>query len=117
MSADVSTTGGSAASAAAKGGDKGKKKPADAKGKEAAGATKPPAPARRKAATEPIIPRRGDGEYGVTKRRGEGTHQLRDVPYIQYFAAGQALHGAYWHDVFGKPRSHGCVNLSPPAPW
>jgi lipoprotein-anchoring transpeptidase ErfK/SrfK len=59
------------------------------------------------------IPKKGDGEYGITKRRGEGTYQLRDVPYIQYFAAGYALHGAYWHDVFGKPRSHGCVNLSP----
>jgi lipoprotein-anchoring transpeptidase ErfK/SrfK len=22
-----------------------------------------------------------------------------------------AFHGAYWHDDFGKPRSHGCVNL------
>ncbi|NUO54966.1 MAG: L,D-transpeptidase, partial [Polyangiaceae bacterium] len=59
------------------------------------------------------IPKKGDGEYGVTKRRGEGTYQLRDVPYIQYFAAGFALHAAYWHDVFGKQRSHGCVNLSP----
>jgi lipoprotein-anchoring transpeptidase ErfK/SrfK len=59
------------------------------------------------------IPRKGDGEYGVTRRRGEGTYQLRDVPYIQYFAAGQALHAAYWHDVFGKQRSHGCVNLAP----
>lgn len=59
------------------------------------------------------IPKKGDGEYGVTKRRGEGTYALRDVPYIQYFAAGFALHAAYWHDVFGKQRSHGCVNLSP----
>jgi hypothetical protein len=41
------------------------------------------------------------------------TYKLRDVPYIQYFAAGVALHAAYWHDVFGKERSHGCVNLSP----
>ena len=38
---------------------------------------------------------------------------LRDVPYTQYFHEGYALHGAYWHDEFGKPRSHGCVNLSP----
>lgn len=60
-----------------------------------------------------VIPKKGDGEYGVTKRRGEGTYALRDVPYIQYFAAGFALHAAYWHDVFGKQRSHGCVNLSP----
>jgi hypothetical protein len=59
------------------------------------------------------IPKKGDGEYGVTKRRGEGTYALRDVPYIQYFESGFALHAAYWHDVFGKKRSHGCVNLSP----
>jgi hypothetical protein len=43
---------------------------------------------------------------------------LRDVPYIQYFHEGYALHGAYWHDEFGKPRSHGCVNLAPAdAAW
>ncbi len=52
-------------------------------------------------------------EYGVTRRRGAGDFELRDVPWIQYFAAGYAIHGAYWHDVFGTPRSHGCVNLSP----
>ncbi len=52
-------------------------------------------------------------EYGVTMRRGSGDYELRDVPWIQYFAAGYALHGAYWHDVFGTPRSHGCVNLAP----
>jgi lipoprotein-anchoring transpeptidase ErfK/SrfK len=54
-----------------------------------------------------------DAEYGVTKRRGEGTFMLRDVPYIQYFESGYALHTAYWHDVFGTPRSHGCINLAP----
>ncbi|MCK6588618.1 MAG: L,D-transpeptidase [Polyangiaceae bacterium] len=43
---------------------------------------------------------------------------LRDVPYIQYFHKGYALHGAYWHDEFGKARSHGCVNLAPAdAAW
>jgi L,D-transpeptidase catalytic domain len=52
-------------------------------------------------------------EYGITIRRGSRNFQLRDVPWIEYFAAGYALHGAYWHDVFGIPRSHGCVNLSP----
>jgi len=52
-------------------------------------------------------------EYGVTVRRGASGFQLRDVPWIQYFASGYALHGAYWHDVFGIPRSHGCVNLAP----
>lgn len=39
--------------------------------------------------------------------------ELRDVPYVQYFEDGYALHGAYWHDRFGQPKSHGCVNLAP----
>ena len=38
---------------------------------------------------------------------------LRDVPYVQYFSEGFAFHAAYWHDSFGTPLSHGCVNLSP----
>jgi len=75
------------------------------------GSAKPGTTAKPGAA--PVVPKKGDGEYGITKRRGEGTYQLRDVPYIQYFAAGYALHAAYWHDVFGKSRSHGCINLSP----
>ncbi len=40
-------------------------------------------------------------------------YELRDVPWVMYFKGGYALHGAYWHDDFGRPRSHGCVNLSP----
>ncbi|WP_081865072.1 L,D-transpeptidase [Chondromyces apiculatus] len=39
--------------------------------------------------------------------------ELRDVPYVQYFQDGYALHGAYWHDSFGRPKSHGCINLAP----
>ncbi|MCC6647812.1 MAG: L,D-transpeptidase [Polyangiaceae bacterium] len=54
-----------------------------------------------------------DPAYGVTKRRGEGQFWLRDVPYVQYFEKGYALHVAYWHDVFGLARSHGCINLAP----
>jgi hypothetical protein len=43
---------------------------------------------------------------------------FRDVPFVQYFTEGFALHGAYWHDEFGTPRSHGCVNLAPiDAAW
>jgi hypothetical protein len=43
---------------------------------------------------------------------------FRDVPFVQYFTEGFALHAAYWHDDFGTPRSHGCVNLSPlDAAW
>jgi hypothetical protein len=39
--------------------------------------------------------------------------ELRDVPYVQYFKEGYALHASYWHDVFGQPKSHGCINLAP----
>jgi lipoprotein-anchoring transpeptidase ErfK/SrfK len=77
------------------------------------GPAKPPGKDKPVDDKDKKVPRRGDGEYGVTKRRGEGTFQLRDVPYIQYFESGYALHAAYWHDVFGTPRSHGCVNLAP----
>lgn len=45
-------------------------------------------------------------------------YELRDVPYVQYFREGYALHGAFWHDEFGKVRSHGCINLAPAdAAW
>ena len=37
---------------------------------------------------------------------------LPKVPYVMYFAAGgYAIHGTYWHNNFGNPMSHGCVNL------
>src|SRR6185295_1464622 len=51
----------------------------------------------------------GEKQWG----RPEGTFELRDVPYVEYFSSGYALHAAYWHDVFGTARSHGCINLSP----
>jgi lipoprotein-anchoring transpeptidase ErfK/SrfK len=39
--------------------------------------------------------------------------ELRDVPWVQYFEHGYAIHAAPWHDDYGRPRSHGCLNLSP----
>ncbi len=46
------------------------------------------------------------------------SYSLLDVPFVQYFHKGFALHGTYWHDEFGKMRSHGCVNLAPKdAAW
>ena len=36
---------------------------------------------------------------------------LPDVPYVMYFFESYGLHGTYWHDKFGQPMSHGCVNL------
>jgi L,D-transpeptidase catalytic domain len=43
----------------------------------------------------------------------DGPYSIEDVPYIQYFNGGYALHGAFWHAMFGNVKSHGCVNLSP----
>lgn len=40
-------------------------------------------------------------------------YYLQDVPWIMYFNKDVGLHGAFWHDRFGYPSSHGCVNLSP----
>jgi hypothetical protein len=39
-------------------------------------------------------------------------YYLEDVPWTMYFDEGRALHGAYWHNGFGYPHSHGCVNMS-----
>lgn len=41
------------------------------------------------------------------------TWAIEDVPYVQFFSKGVALHGAFWHQGFGRVRSHGCVNLAP----
>ena len=67
------------------------------------------------------------GEYRIwiklrfTKMEGgEGKYyyNLPNVPYVMFFEGsgipgwrGYGLHGTYWHNNFGTPRSHGCVNL------
>lgn len=40
---------------------------------------------------------------------------LPNVPHVMYFYSAYAIHGAYWHTNFGRPQSHGCVNLPLPA--
>ncbi|MCP4602006.1 MAG: L,D-transpeptidase [Proteobacteria bacterium] len=44
---------------------------------------------------------------------GEEAYSIEDVPWTQYFEDSYALHGAFWHNRFGRVRSHGCINLSP----
>ena len=42
----------------------------------------------------------------------ESVYSLPGVPWCSFFTgAGNAFHGAYWHNDYGRPRSHGCVNL------
>ncbi|MBN1487704.1 MAG: LysM peptidoglycan-binding domain-containing protein [Anaerolineae bacterium] len=49
---------------------------------------------------------------------GASYYNLPNVPYTMYFYRGYALHGTYWHNNFGTPMSHGCVNLpTPNAEW
>ena len=49
-------------------------------------------------------------KYRYTDMSGPG-YYLPDVPYTMYFYKGYGLHGTYWHNNFGTPISHGCVNL------
>jgi len=42
---------------------------------------------------------------------GESRWEVEDVPDVMYFSmSAEALHGAYWHNNFGNPMSHGCIN-------
>jgi hypothetical protein len=46
----------------------------------------------------------GDAEANI--------YDLPGVPWCTFFTGiGNALHGTYWHNDYGRPRSHGCVNL------
>ncbi len=38
-------------------------------------------------------------------------YDLPGVPWVMYFYSAYAIHGAYWHNNFGVPMSHGCVNM------
>ena len=43
-------------------------------------------------------------------------YDLPGVPWICYInEKGVAFHGTYWHNDYGRPRSHGCINLTPAA--
>jgi len=49
-------------------------------------------------------------KYPAADMAGPG-YYLPSVPYVMYFYEGYGLHGTYWHNNFGTPMSHGCVNL------
>ena len=58
---------------------------------------------------------RKESEADMKGLNGEDPYSVATVPWTQFFSPekGLALHTAYWHDGFGRPRSHGCVNLAP----
>jgi lipoprotein-anchoring transpeptidase ErfK/SrfK len=56
-------------------------------------------------------------KYPYADMAGPG-YYLPDVPNVMYFYKGYGLHGTYWHNNFGTPMSHGCVNFSiPDSAW
>ncbi len=68
------------------------------------------------------------GEFRVIIKRhtrrmvggeGEDHYDLPGVPFPVYFTwSGVAIHGTYWHNDYGRPKSHGCVNVpSKDAKW
>lgn len=63
------------------------------------------------------------GDYRVYWKLNSQTmsgpgYYLPGVPWVMYFYQGYAIHGTYWHNNFGQPMSHGCVNLpTPDAQW
>jgi lipoprotein-anchoring transpeptidase ErfK/SrfK len=45
--------------------------------------------------------------------RAAGTYySLPNVEWVQYFYQDYSFHGTYWHNNFGNPMSHGCVNMT-----
>jgi LysM repeat protein len=56
------------------------------------------------------------GSFSVTRKYQSQTmsgpgYYLPGVEWVMYFYAAYAFHTAYWHDNFGQPMSHGCVNM------
>ena len=71
---------------------------------------------RRKQDTPPAL-YRIRSKSAVTKMAAEerenSHYEISEVPWATRFRSGLYFHAAYWHDQFGTPKSHGCVNLSP----
>jgi len=63
------------------------------------------------------------GKFKYTKMEGGSKtlhtyYYLPNVPYVMFFAneevaasKGFSIHGTYWHNNFGQPMSHGCINM------
>lgn len=53
------------------------------------------------------------GKFATATMEAPGEYIHSDVPWTQNFSGPHALHGAYWHNDWGKLKSAGCVNVSP----
>ncbi|MFA6296723.1 MAG: L,D-transpeptidase [Patescibacteria group bacterium] len=62
-----------------------------------------------------VLSTRMKHEYGPNH---PDNYDIPNVPYAMPFDGGYTIHGAFWHNNFGYPMSHGCVNLSvPDSKW
>ena len=57
------------------------------------------------------------GEFRIRMKVSEQTmsgedYYLPGVKWVQYFYEDYGFHGTYWHEDFGIPKSHGCVNMT-----
>jgi lipoprotein-anchoring transpeptidase ErfK/SrfK len=57
------------------------------------------------------------GEYRIRTKVKEQTmsgenYSLPGVKWVQYFFEDYSFHGTYWHNDFGRPKSHGCLNMT-----
>lgn len=57
------------------------------------------------------------GEFAIWHKTRAQTmsgpgYSLPNVEWVMYFYAGYGFHGTYWHNNFGNPMSHGCVNMT-----
>jgi len=50
-------------------------------------------------------------KHEIARMQGPG-YDVPDVPFTMYYYGGYAIHGAYWHNNFGTPVSHGCTNVA-----
>ncbi len=65
------------------------------------------------------------GEFTTFRKRGSRHmaagnlatgYDLPGVPWVSYITQeGISFHGTYWHNDFGTPHSHGCLNMTPTA--
>lgn len=71
----------------------------------------------RKAGTTPVGVYRVVAKAATTGMAAEADernqYDVGEVPWALRWKRGLYLHAAYWHDRFGDPKSHGCVNLAP----
>lgn len=61
------------------------------------------------------------GQFSTNRKRPSrhmkdsagNSYDLPGVPWVSYITSnGIAFHGTYWHNDYGNPRSHGCINLT-----